>query len=99
MLQEDIDNNSDFQTLLSSKQVGPCLVENKKQRSLYIFNHLAKWLKKFLYSWMYCPDGGYLDHQKVIDGLLVGFQKSGGRLSNNIKANKLIKKNPTPTPT
>ena len=40
MLQEDIDNNSDFHTLLSSKQVGPCLVENKKQRSLYIFNHL-----------------------------------------------------------
>ena len=42
---------------------------------------------------VYCPDGGYLDHQKVIDGLLVGFQKSGGRLSNNIKASKLIKKN------
>ena len=40
MLQEDIDNNSDFHTLLSSKEVGPCLVENKKQRSLYIFNHL-----------------------------------------------------------
>ena len=40
MLQEDIDRYSDFQTLLSSKQVGPCLVENKKQRSLYIFNHL-----------------------------------------------------------
>ena len=40
MLQEDIDNNSDFHTLLSSKQVGPCLVENKKRRSLYIFNHL-----------------------------------------------------------
>ena len=42
---------------------------------------------------VYCPDGGYLDHQKVIDGLLVGFPKSGGRLSNNIKASKLIKKN------
>ena len=42
---------------------------------------------------VYCPDGGYLDHQKVIDGLLVGFQKSGGRLSNNIKAGKVIKKN------
>lgn len=42
---------------------------------------------------VYCPDGGYLDHQKVIDGLLVGFQKSGGRLSNNIKASKLLKKN------
>ena len=42
---------------------------------------------------VYCPDGGYLDHQKVIDGLLAGFQKNGGKLSNDIKANKLIKKN------
>ncbi|TNC51198.1 homoserine O-succinyltransferase [Rubellimicrobium rubrum] len=29
-----------LKTLLSSNEVGPCLVEDKKRRALYIFNHL-----------------------------------------------------------
>jgi len=40
MKQFELDQQSEFKTLLASKDVGPCLVENKKRRSLYIFNHL-----------------------------------------------------------
>ena len=40
MKQKEIERHEQFKTLLSSEQVGPCLVENKKRRSLYIFNHL-----------------------------------------------------------
>ena len=38
--QEDIDARPGLQTLLASDQVGPCLVEDAAQRTLYIFNHL-----------------------------------------------------------
>ena len=40
MKKEEIESTSAFKILLSSEQVGPCLVENKDRRSLYIFNHL-----------------------------------------------------------
>ena len=40
MKQFELDQQSEFKTLLASNDVGPCLVENKKRRSLYIFNHL-----------------------------------------------------------
>ena len=34
---------------------------------------------------IYCPIGGYLDHQKVIDGLVSGFHKLGGKLEMELK--------------
>jgi len=38
--QEDIDAHPGLQTLLASREVGPCLVEDAGYRALYIFNHL-----------------------------------------------------------
>jgi len=38
--QEDIDRRGELTTLLASDQVGPCLVEDAANRTLYIFNHL-----------------------------------------------------------
>lgn len=38
--QEDIDRRPELQTLLASDHVGPCLVEDSANRTLYIFNHL-----------------------------------------------------------
>ena len=40
ILQRHLDDQSDLVTLLGSADVGPCLVEDKKHRSIYIFNHL-----------------------------------------------------------
>lgn len=40
ILQRDLDEKSDLVTLLGSNEVGPCLVEDKKNRAIYIFNHL-----------------------------------------------------------
>ncbi|MBT8156005.1 homoserine O-succinyltransferase [Epibacterium ulvae] len=37
--QDEIDQNPDLQTLLASPEVGPCLVQDRKHRALYIFNH------------------------------------------------------------
>ncbi|MEQ9693350.1 homoserine O-succinyltransferase [Shimia sp. SDUM112013] len=39
MKQAEIDAVPDLHTLLSSDEVGPCLVEDPKHRALYIFNH------------------------------------------------------------
>ncbi|MQY41368.1 homoserine O-succinyltransferase [Epibacterium sp. SM1969] len=39
ILQADIDARPDLRTLLSSPEVGPCLIEDPKHRALYIFNH------------------------------------------------------------
>ena len=39
MRQEEIDARPDLKTLLASDDVGPCLVEDRKHRALYIFNH------------------------------------------------------------
>ncbi len=39
MRQDDIDRASGLRTLLSSDEVGPCLVEDPEHRALYIFNH------------------------------------------------------------
>lgn len=39
MKQEEIDAAPGLRTLLGSDQVGPCLVEDKAHRALYIFNH------------------------------------------------------------
>ena len=36
---------------------------------------------------VYCPIGGYLDHQKVIDGLVAGFHKLGGKLREGVEVN------------
>ena len=36
---------------------------------------------------VYCPIGGYLDHQKVIDGLVSGFHKLGGKLREEVEVN------------
>ena len=33
---------------------------------------------------IYCPIGGYLDHQKVIYGLVSGIHKLGGKLREGI---------------
>ena len=38
---------------------------------------------------VYCSIGGYLDHQKVIDGLSDGFKHVGGKLINDVKVTKL----------
>ncbi len=38
---------------------------------------------------IYCPIGGYLDHQKVIDGLVSGFHKLGGELREGIQVNTI----------
>ncbi|WP_299359712.1 homoserine O-succinyltransferase [uncultured Paracoccus sp.] len=38
--QEDIDARPALETLLASDEVGPCLLEDRAQRSLYIVNHL-----------------------------------------------------------
>ena len=37
--QSEVDANPDLATLLGSKDVGPCLIEDPKHRALYIFNH------------------------------------------------------------
>ena len=39
MKQEEVDGAPQLRTLLGSDQVGPCLVEDKAHRALYIFNH------------------------------------------------------------
>ncbi len=39
MRQDEIDAVPDLQTLLGSDEVGPCLVEDRTHRALYIFNH------------------------------------------------------------
>ena len=39
MKQQEIDARSGLTTLLGSDEVGPCLVEDKAHRALYIFNH------------------------------------------------------------
>ncbi|MDO6729514.1 homoserine O-succinyltransferase [Marinovum sp. 2_MG-2023] len=39
MKQPEIDNADGLRTLLGSDQVGPCLVEDRAHRALYIFNH------------------------------------------------------------
>ena len=39
MRQPEIDGAPGLRTLLGSDQVGPCLVEDKAHRALYIFNH------------------------------------------------------------
>ncbi|WP_323780591.1 homoserine O-acetyltransferase MetA [Leisingera sp.] len=39
MKQEEINAAAGLQTLLGSDEVGPCLVEDKAHRALYIFNH------------------------------------------------------------
>ncbi len=39
ILEEDIQKVDDLQTLLGSDETGPCLVEDKSHRALYIFNH------------------------------------------------------------
>ncbi|CUI00724.1 homoserine O-acetyltransferase MetA [Leisingera aquaemixtae] len=39
MKQDEIDAAPGLRTLLGSDQVGPCLVEDKAHRALYIFNH------------------------------------------------------------
>ena len=38
---------------------------------------------------IYCPIGGYLDHQKVIDGLVSGFHKLGGKLCEGVEVNTI----------
>ncbi|MBV0890858.1 homoserine O-succinyltransferase [Paracoccus sp. Z118] len=38
--QDDIDARPALSTLLASEQVGPCLIEDRAQRMLFIFNHL-----------------------------------------------------------
>ncbi|NBQ27511.1 MAG: homoserine O-succinyltransferase, partial [Rhodobacteraceae bacterium] len=35
----DVNKQSDLTTLLASDEVGPCLIEDKAHRALYIFNH------------------------------------------------------------
>ena len=40
MLQDEINSATGLNTLLHSDEVGPCLVEDKHHRALYIFNHL-----------------------------------------------------------
>ena len=37
---EDIATNDNLDLLITSKEVGPCLVSEKKTKNLYIFNHL-----------------------------------------------------------
>ena len=39
MRQDEIDAADGLETLLGSEEVGPCLVEDKAHRALYIFNH------------------------------------------------------------
>lgn len=39
MRQAEIDAANGLTTLLGSNEVGPCLVEDKAHRALYIFNH------------------------------------------------------------
>ena len=39
MQQEEINAISGLRTLLGSQETGPCLVEDKKHRALYVFNH------------------------------------------------------------
>ena len=38
---------------------------------------------------VYCPIGGYLNHQKVIDGLVAGFHKLGGKLREGVEVNTI----------
>lgn len=38
--QAEVDQCPDLTTLLASDEVGPCLLEDKSRRALYIFNHL-----------------------------------------------------------
>lgn len=40
VLQQEIDENKQLTTLLSSTKSGPCLIEDPDHRALYIFNHL-----------------------------------------------------------
>lgn len=37
--QDEVDTRPGLRTLLSSPEVGPCLIEDPKHRALYIFNH------------------------------------------------------------
>ncbi len=39
ILQDEVDTRPGLRTLLSSPEVGPCLIEDPKHRALYIFNH------------------------------------------------------------
>lgn len=38
--EKDVLQNTDLKILIHSDEVGPCLIEDSKHRSLYIFNHL-----------------------------------------------------------
>ena len=38
---------------------------------------------------VYCPIGGYSDHQKIIDGLSAGFRRIGGKLINGVRVTEL----------
>lgn len=40
MRQDEVDAIPALETLISSREVGPCLVEDEDHRALYIFNHL-----------------------------------------------------------
>lgn len=39
MRQDEVDAASELKTLLGSDEVGPCLIEDKAHRALYVFNH------------------------------------------------------------
>ncbi|MDA5094845.1 homoserine O-succinyltransferase [Aliiroseovarius sp. KMU-50] len=39
MKQDEVDSASGLKTLLGSDETGPCLIEDKEHRALYIFNH------------------------------------------------------------
>ena len=40
MRQKDIEEHQSLSILLTSKEVGPCLIQDKKHHALYMFNHL-----------------------------------------------------------
>ncbi|MEE2775072.1 MAG: homoserine O-succinyltransferase [Pseudomonadota bacterium] len=40
MRQRDIEEHQSLSILLTSKEVGPCLIQDKKHHALYMFNHL-----------------------------------------------------------
>ena len=45
--------------------------------------------REYFLFYPYCPIGGYLNHQKVIDGLVSGFHKLGGKLREGVEVNTI----------
>lgn len=77
------------QDLYNSSNYGSLNLEILKKSQIQVrWSHLSG--LKLEYG-IYCPLGGYLDHNKAIAGLVKGFESLGGVIRLGVKAQSLIK--------